>query len=510
MAVAGAAELAAPAGTLPLAALDALVAAAFALGAAAAVRASPPVAALAFAVGAAWVAGTVAGLGTGVGYLTDVAVLLHRAPLALLILIYPGRRPYDIMTRVLALGALLAPFAPGNGGPRATAVVACLVALAASLRTVRASSATRPPHAAAGTAGAAVAIAAVFGAAGVGDSTHVLVVYEIVLLGTAVVLLAPPAWRRWEAAAASGLVVELGTAPAGAPVTARLAEALHDPGLELRLRLPGGPWTDEAGRPARAPDAPGARQSITSRVLDDGTEVALLHDPAAVPNRAVAESAVAVAATAIDVARRGQEVGARIEELRRLRRGLLDAADEERRQLEVELRSGPLHDLDELDHLLRRIPPAQADALRSELAIARQDLVAIAHGLHPEALIERGLTGALSDVAASLPLPVVFESTLGDAKIPLRAALAAYYVVNEALANVAKHASARRARVDLSIESRTLTLRIEDDGVGGADAAGNGLRGLRDRVEALDGTLRVSSPPSAGTVVEALLPLDPK
>jgi signal transduction histidine kinase len=126
------------------------------------------------------------------------------------------------------------------------------------------------------------------------------------------------------------------------------------------------------------------------------------------------------------------------------------------------------------------------------------------------ALIERGLTGALSDMVAGLPLPVALDSTLDEAKVPPQVALAAYYVVNEALANVAKHASARHARVDVSIDSGRLALRIEDDGVGGADAAGNGLRGLRDRVEALDGTLRVISPPSAGTVVEALLPLDPK
>ena len=153
-------------------------------------------------------------------------------------------------------------------------------------------------------------------------------------------------------------MVELGTTPAGAPVTARLARVLHDPGLELRLRLPGGGWTDEGGRAASEP-LPVPSRAITGRVLDDGTELALIHDPAAVPDRALAESAVAVAATAIDNARRDREIRARIEELQRLRRGLLEAAYEERRQLEAELRSGPLRDVEDLERLLRDVPPDQ-------------------------------------------------------------------------------------------------------------------------------------------------------
>jgi signal transduction histidine kinase len=507
-AAAVAAELAAPAGAPPLAVLDALVAVAFALGAAAVMPVSRSVAALAFAVAAAWVLGTLAGLGGIPSYVAGVALLLHRAPLTLLILEYPGRRLRGTVARVLALAALVAPLVPGEGGPWATAAIAGLVAVAALTRAARAAPALRPPQAAAALLGAAIAVSAVLGAAQLGSATELLVAYVIVLLGTAITLLIPLAGGRWQAAAASGLVVELGTGPPGAPATGRLAEVLHDPGLELRLRLADGSWTDEAGRPAPEPGArDSGRRSITRRVLDDGTEVALIHDPSVVPDRAVAESAVAVAATAIDNARRDREVHTRIAELRRLRRGLLEAADEERRQLEVELQSGPLRAVEELDDRLRDLPPDQAAVARSELALAHRELVDIAHGLYPQALIEHGLTGALSDMAARSPIPVTVESTLPDAALPPPLALTAYYVASEALANVAKHASATLARLELSTSAGELLLRVVDDGVGGADPTGHGLRGLRDRVQTVDGRLHVHSPHGAGTVIEARIPI---
>jgi signal transduction histidine kinase len=283
---------------------------------------------------------------------------------------------------------------------------------------------------------------------------------------------------------------------------------LHDPGLELRLHLPGGPWIDEAGR--RAPEPlvrDGQQRSLTRRMLDDGTEVALIHDPAAIPDRAVAESAVAVAATAIDNARRDRDVQARIDELRRLRRSLLDAADEERRQLEAELRSGPLRTIEQLQCALADLPYEQAGKLRGELAAARRELAESARGLHPRVLIENGLAGALTDATARSPIPVAFESTLDEAAVPPHVAMTAYYIVIESLANLAKHARALRASIELSGTSRQLHLRVTDDGIGGANPAGGGLGGLRDRVQAIDGELRITSPLGNGTVVEASLPL---
>jgi hypothetical protein len=503
---AAAAEVAMPSGAPPLATLDVLVAVAFAVGAAAVMPASRSLGILAFAVATAWAFGTpCAGLDIP-SYPADVAVLLHRAPLAVLILTYPGRRLHGTVTRGIAVAALLAPFAPGSGGPVATAVVACLATLTALTRAARTSSALRPPEIAAAAAGAAVAAVAVLAAADVAPSAELLAVYDAVLLATAVILLAPLVGERWKVAAATGLVIDLGTAPAGAPVTARLAGLLRDPGLELRLRLPGGSWTDEAGHPAPEPGVGGPR-SITRRVLDDGTEVALVHAPAAIPDLAAAESAVAVAATAIDNARRDRDVQARIEELRRLRRGLLDAADEERRQLEVELRSGPLRDIEQLDCLLRDLPPQQAEVPRHELTIVGRELDEIARGLHPHVLTEHGLVGALTEAAARSPVPITVESTLGEAQLPPAVALTAYYVATEALANVVKHAHAEHARIEVSADARQLSVRVVDDGVGGVDPAGAGLDGLRQRVQAVNGELQITSAPGAGTVVHASLPL---
>jgi signal transduction histidine kinase len=498
-------ELAAPAGSAPLAVLDAAVAVAFAGGAAAVATAAPRIADLALAVAAAWVLGTLAGLDGFASYAAGAAVLLHRAPLALLVLTYPGRRLRSTADRGLALAALVAPFAPFDA-PALTAAVAGVIALATAVAAARAPAALRAPRAAAAMAGAAIAITAGVAVMDVGSGTELLVAYDAVLLATAAGLLGALAAGRWSAAATTGLVVELGAAPAGAPVTARLAQALRDPGLELRMRDPGRPWTDEGGRPVAPPAESNGRRAVTRRVLADGTEVALLHDPAAIPDRAAAEAAVVVAATAVENARRDREVRARIEELHRLRRGLLDATDEERRQLELELRSGPLRTADELDRRLREVPGPQVEALRHELALARDELAEIARGLHPGALLEHGLTGALADAATRSAVDLTIDARVDGAVIPALVERTAYYVAFEALSNVAKHACTHRARLELSSAAGTLLLRISDDGVGGADPAGGGLGGMRERVHAIDGELRVVSPPGGGTVIEARLP----
>jgi hypothetical protein len=407
------AEVIAPA---PLAALDVGVAVAFAAGAALVARVAPRIADLALAVAATWVLGTIAGLDGVPAYIAGTAVLLHRAPLALLILTYPARRPRSSAARALALAALLAPFA-GPAAPVLTAVVAGLVALAAAIDAARVPGALRAQRAAAAAAGAAIAVAASVAAAELGSATQLLAAYDIVLRATAGGLLGPLAGGRWSAAATTGIVIELGATPAGAPVTGRLAEVLGDPGLELRLRDPGGSWTDEAGRPAPEHTLTRAHRAVTRQQLADGTEVALLHDPVAILDPIAAASAVAVAATAVDNARRDRAVQARIEELRRLRRGLLDAADEERRQLELELRSGPLRHTRELEERLRDVPGEHAATLRRELVLVRRELIELAHGLHPGALLEHGLIGALTQAAARSPLEVTVDARL-DGRAP--------------------------------------------------------------------------------------------
>src|ERR1019366_9314695 len=212
-------------------------------------------------------------------------------------------------------------------GPTVTAAVAAVVALAVALRARRASRVVRPQLAAAALAGTAVALTAALGAADIDPPTQLLVIYELVLVATAAGLLIPLAVGRWTATATSRLVAELGSRPGAGTLTNRLAQALRDPRLELRLRLPDGEWVTESGSPVAAPPPDSPDRIGTRRVTADGIEIALLHDPSALPDRAVAQSAVVVAGTAVDNARRDREVRARIADLRELRGRLLDAAD---------------------------------------------------------------------------------------------------------------------------------------------------------------------------------------
>jgi signal transduction histidine kinase len=149
----------------------------------------------------------------------------------------------------------------------------------------------------------------------------------------------------------------------------------------------------------------------------------------------------------------------------------------------------------------------QLTAVRDELARSLDELRELARGLHPAAL-EHGLAPALDSLALRSPVPASVSYKLAG-RLSRPAELAAYFVASEALTNVAKYAGASHAEVRVARRGATAVIEIADDGVGGADpAAGSGLHGLADRVEALGGRLRVASPPGAGTVVVAELPCE--
>jgi signal transduction histidine kinase len=141
-----------------------------------------------------------------------------------------------------------------------------------------------------------------------------------------------------------------------------------------------------------------------------------------------------------------------------------------------------------------------------ELAEGLQELRELASGLHPSVLTERGLAAALEALAVRSPLCVDL-ARLPERKLPEPVEAAAYYVVAEAMANAQKHAGASRVCVNAADEEGMLLIEVVDDGAGGADPEGGGLRGLVDRVEALDGTLEVDSPAGGGTRVRARFPL---
>ena len=148
------------------------------------------------------------------------------------------------------------------------------------------------------------------------------------------------------------------------------------------------------------------------------------------------------------------------------------------------------------------------EGAREELAAALDELRELARGIHPAVLTDRGLEAAVEALAARSPLPVELDARTSGCR--RRSRRPRYYVVAEALANVTKYARATGVDGARAREDGRAPFEVADDGVGGADpAAGSGLRGLADRVEALDGTLAVESPPGGGTRVRAEIPLEP-
>jgi PAS domain S-box-containing protein len=213
-----------------------------------------------------------------------------------------------------------------------------------------------------------------------------------------------------------------------------------------------------------------------------------------------------------------------VTELRRAMRDLRDsrarivaAADEERRRVERNLHDGAQQRLVTVAlhlHLIRRRlagdpaeVPQLVEAAQTELALALEEIRELVRGLHPRLLSDRGLRPALTGLAERSLLPVELVR-LPEERLPAAVEAAAYYVAAEALANAGKHSRASRVEVSVSPGDGCATVEIRDDGVGGADPDGSGLRGLADRVAALGGTLHVTSPVGTGTTIVAELPFE--
>jgi signal transduction histidine kinase len=195
---------------------------------------------------------------------------------------------------------------------------------------------------------------------------------------------------------------------------------------------------------------------------------------------------------------------------------LIAAVDRERRRLERDLHDGAQQRLVALSMRLRLlerhlVPGSEAEALlagaQDELAASLRELRELARGLHPTVLSERGLSAALQALSTRAPLPVDVDVELEERLIaPVETA--AYFVVAEALTNVAKHAAATGAAVTVGREGADIVVEVSDDGAGGADPdGGTGLSGLAERVEALDGRLLIDTPPCAGTTLRAEIPI---
>ncbi|HEX6152173.1 MAG TPA: sensor histidine kinase [Solirubrobacterales bacterium] len=210
------------------------------------------------------------------------------------------------------------------------------------------------------------------------------------------------------------------------------------------------------------------------------------------------------------------ELEAKVEELRASRHRIVEAGYAERRRVERDLHDGAQQRLMALTMTLRLArdkldadPGSAAELLdeaMAELSAATAELREFARGIHPVVLSDRGLGAALTGLAERSPVPVEIAAAPGE-RLPAPVESAAYFVVAESLTNVARYAGAELATVRVERRNGTLEVEVSDDGAGGADPdTGSGLRGLADRVAALDGSFAVRSPAGKGTTVEARIP----
>jgi signal transduction histidine kinase len=337
----------------------------------------------------------------------------------------------------------------------------------------------------------------------------------ILLVSVPVAFLVGILHQQLARAGMADLVVALQRVPESRRLGAALAKALGDPSLVLAYWLPRfDAYVDAEGTPVALPQEGSGRG--TTFVDNDGHHIAaLVHDSALAHQPELLEVVCAAANVALERERLQAELEARVVELQASRERIVSAGDAERRRLERDLHDGAQQRLVaialQLSLLKGRIQsdPATAEQLATsagdELALSLAELRELARGIHP-AVLEHGLAAALDSLAAraSVPTRVLFEA---PERLPEPVELAAYFVASEALANVAKYAQATAVSMRVWRTEAIASIEIADDGIGGADdTGGSGLRGLADRVEALDGHLRVSSPAGAGTVVTAELP----
>jgi signal transduction histidine kinase len=319
---------------------------------------------------------------------------------------------------------------------------------------------------------------------------------------------------RMHRSVVADLVVDLGRAPSPARTRDILARALGDPTLEIVFWVPDAQrYVDACGQPVALEQASARR--ATSVLRRDGEPLAALSYDASLREDPKLIEAVATAARlSLENARLQADLRAQLLEVRASRARIVAADDAARRRFERDLHDGAQHRLVSLllnMQLARRGCDVGGagpllDEVERELGETLHELRALAAGLLPPALAEYGLEAAVGELAGRLPLRVDVAE-LPSARLPEPVEVAAYFLVAEALTNAAKHAGASVATVRVRAGGGRVRVEVGDDGVGGAsEDGGSGLRGLADRLAALDGRLTVSSPLGGGTRVLAEVP----
>ncbi|WP_460522601.1 sensor histidine kinase [Humibacter antri] len=308
----------------------------------------------------------------------------------------------------------------------------------------------------------------------------------------------------------------LGSADTTRPaITQAVARVLGDSSLRVLF------WIDEHGAFADADGRPAALEPAPSRgraeiVLHGRPVGALDYDSTLVDDPQLAKMAARVVAIAVDRDRLMIELRASRDALYRSRFRIVEAEDEGRRRLALDLHDGLQVQLVLLavkagqlarSHSVAEGLARQAEALRQDIDGAAESLRRFVHSVMPAPLIGQGLPAATEDLVDRMPLPTSLEITIDDLALPKPIESTAYFVIAEGLANALKHAAASACGVRLTRSDDRLVVEVADDGVGGASLSnGTGLRGLADRVDTLGGTIHVESQPGTGTLLRAELP----
>lgn len=287
-----------------------------------------------------------------------------------------------------------------------------------------------------------------------------------------------------------------------------LRSALRDPDLVVGYWVEErGEWHDQAGGPvAVGPDAVEVRRQgrLVARVQLDRADPALAATVCreAIPELENAMLRARIAAQLAEVRDSRERIAlAHLAERRRLERNLHDGAQQRLLAVAMQLRAAQVNgDRGRLE--------ASVGSAVDELQAAVLELRELANGLHPAVLQDGGIGAALEDLAGRFPVGLELDGVAGR-RFPEPVEATAWYLACEAVSNAVKHARAERITITLTADDALLRVRVQDDGVGGADPAGRGLRGLADRVEAVGGHLDVRSAPGAGTSLTGVLPCGP-
>jgi signal transduction histidine kinase len=339
-------------------------------------------------------------------------------------------------------------------------------------------------------------------------------VQEAIQFALPIVLLIALLGERLARANVADLVRDLaGTPPT--EVAEPVAEALGDPSLDVAFWMPARRgYVDAQGLPYDLP-APGSGRAVTPLAHDGEPVAALIHDPALLEEPKLLESVCAAARLSLENARLHAELQAQLLKVRDSRTRIVAAADTERARIERDLHDGAQQrlvalalDLRIAERGLDSTDAATSELLRSavdNLQTAVKELRELAHGVYPALLSQSGLRAALDDLAGRTHGPVTVVDAPAE-RLPPDVEATAYFVACEALANTVKHSGATLVEISAVVEGTGLLVTIVDDGSGAADAGGDGLRGLADRVEARGGRLWVDSPAGAGTRITAEIP----